>query len=80
MATSRERLRAMRLLNPGTDSGTLQGCDRLFDAGEDLLVQLRPATRADHEAIAPRYVPEGEILGRISRAALLEAVRTLGLA
>ena len=48
--------------------------------GEDLLVQLRPATRADHEAIVPRYVAEGEILGRISKAALLEAVRTLGLA
>lgn len=53
---------------------------RLFDAGEDLLVQLRPARRGDHEAIAPRYVPEGEILGRVSKAALLEAVRTLGLA
>jgi hypothetical protein len=70
----------MHLLNPGTDSGTLQGCDRLFDADEDVLIQLRPATRADHDAIALCYVPDGEILGRISKAALIEAVRTLGLA
>ncbi|HEY8200495.1 MAG TPA: hypothetical protein VII47_03995 [Actinomycetota bacterium] len=70
----------MRLLNPNASSGTLQGCDRLFDAGEDVLVQLRPATPADHHAIAPCSVPDGEILGRISKAALIEAARTLGLA
>jgi hypothetical protein len=70
----------MKVLNPNTGSGTLQGCDRLFDAGDDVLVQLRSATQADHDAIAPCYVPEGEILGRISKAALIEAVRTLELA
>ncbi len=57
----------MRLLNTDTSSGTLQGCDRLFDAGGDVLVQLRPASAADHRAIAPNYVPEGEILGASPR-------------
>jgi hypothetical protein len=69
----------MRLLNPDSSSGTAQGCDRLWDDGEDVMLQLRPATAADHEAIQPNYVPEGEILGRVSKAALLEAARSLGL-
>ena len=69
----------MHLLNPNTSSGTLQGCDRLFDADADVLVQLRSATHADRESIAPCYVPDGEILGRLSKVALIEAVRTLGL-
>ncbi|MGH3440055.1 MAG: hypothetical protein ACRDQI_00920 [Pseudonocardiaceae bacterium] len=70
----------MRLLNPNTSSDDLQGCDRLWDDGEDVMVQLRPATAADHSTILPNYVPDGEILGRVSRAALLEAARSLGLA
>jgi hypothetical protein len=71
----------MRLLNPDTSSDTVQGCDRLWDEdGDDVLVQLRPATGADHSAIRPNYVPDGEILGRVSKAALLEAARSLRLA
>ncbi|MGH3796296.1 MAG: hypothetical protein ACRDSP_15545 [Pseudonocardiaceae bacterium] len=70
----------MRLLNPDTSSDDLQGCDRLWDDGEDILVQHRPASAADHRAILPNYVPEGEILGRVSKVALLEAARSLGLA
>jgi hypothetical protein len=70
----------MRLLNPDTSSEGLDGCDRLWDEGEDIMVQLRPATAADHSAILPNYVPDGEILGRVSKAALLEAARSLGLA
>ncbi|MGH3827439.1 MAG: hypothetical protein ACRDQX_09745 [Pseudonocardiaceae bacterium] len=70
----------MRLLNPDTSSEDLDGCDRLWDEGDDIMVQLRPATAADHCSILPNYVPEGEILGRVSKAALLEAARSLGLA
>jgi hypothetical protein len=69
----------MRLLNPDTSSDDLQGCDRLWDDGDDVMVQLRPATAADHQSILPNYVPDGEILGRVSTAALLEAARNLGL-
>jgi hypothetical protein len=69
----------MRLLNPDTSSDDLQGCDRLWDDGDDVMVQLRPATAADHRSILPNYVPNGEILGRVSTAALLEAARNLGL-
>ncbi|MGH3784797.1 MAG: hypothetical protein ACRDR6_03510 [Pseudonocardiaceae bacterium] len=70
----------MRLLNPDTSSDGYQGCDRLWDDGEDVMVQLRPATAADHQVILPNYVPDGEILGWVSKAALLEAARSLGLA
>ena len=69
----------MRLLNPDTSSDDLQGCDRLWDDGEDVLLQHRPASATDHRAILPNYVPEGEILGRVSKIALLEAARNLGL-
>jgi hypothetical protein len=70
----------MRLLNPGTSSEGLDGCDRLWDDGEDILIQHRPASPTDHRAILPNYVPDGEILGRVSKVALLEAARSLGLA
>ncbi len=71
----------MRLLNPNTSSEGLNGCDRLWDEdSNDVVVQLRPASAADHSAILPNYVPDGEILARVSKAALLEAARNLGLA
>jgi hypothetical protein len=70
----------MRLLNPDTTSEGLDGCDRLWDDGEDILVQHRPASAANHRAILPNYVPKEEILGRVSKVALLEAARNLGLA
>lgn len=70
----------MRLLNPDTSSDDYQGCDRLWDEdSSDVMVQLRPASAADHRAILPNYVPDGEILGRVSKVALLEAARNLGL-
>jgi hypothetical protein len=70
----------MRVLNPDTSSQGRSGCDRLFDdGGDDVLVQLRPASAADHEAIEPNYVPDHEIFGRVSKAAFLEAARNLGL-
>lgn len=69
----------MRVLAVAGGSEEEFGCDRLFDAGDDVLVQLRPATSADHEAMAPNYVPEGEILGRVAKTVLLDAARSLGL-
>jgi hypothetical protein len=70
----------MRVLAKDPNSDHLQGCDRAFDAdGEDVLLQLRPARAADHQAISPNFVPEGEILGRMSKAVFLEAARALGL-
>ncbi len=70
----------MRLLNPDTASKGLDGCDRLWeDDSDDVLIQLRPARSDDHNAIRPNYVPEGEILGRMSKAVLLESAPNLGL-
>lgn len=70
----------MRLLNPDTSSQGHDGCDRLWEEGsDDVLVQLRPATAADHGAILPNYVPDGEIPDRVSKVALFEAARNLGL-
>lgn len=69
----------MRVLAVDPNSNGPQGCDRIFDAGDDVLVQLRPAAPADHQGIAPNYVPEGELLGRLSKPVLLAAARTLGL-
>jgi hypothetical protein len=69
----------MRVLATDPNSDDLEGCDRVFDAdGEDVLLQLRPAGAADHQAISPNFVPEGEILGRMSKAVFLEAARALG--
>jgi hypothetical protein len=71
----------MRVLAKAEDSNGKHGCDRVIDpeGGPDVLVQLRPAASADHIAMAPNCVPEGEILGRISRDVFLEAARALGL-
>lgn len=70
----------MRVLAKDINSDYQSGCDRIFDPdGPDILVQLRPATPNDHHAIAPDYVPSGEVLGRISRTVFLDAARSLGL-
>lgn len=69
----------MRVLAVDPNSVGTQGCDRIFDAGDEILAQLRPASAADHQDIVPNYVPEGEILGRLSKAVLLDAARALGL-
>ncbi|MGH3765991.1 MAG: hypothetical protein ACRDS0_15360 [Pseudonocardiaceae bacterium] len=71
----------MRLLTPDTSSEGYDGCDRIWDEdSDDVLIQLRPASAVDHSAIQPNYVPDGEILGRVSKTVLLEAARNLGLA
>ena len=70
----------MRVLATDPNSKDLDGCDRVFDSdGEDVLLQLRPASAADHQAISPNFVSEGEILGRMSKAVFLDAARALGL-
>jgi hypothetical protein len=70
----------MHVLATDPNSNGLQGCDRAFDTdGDDVLLQIRPAGAADHQAISPNFVPEGEILGRMSKAVFLEAARALGL-
>jgi hypothetical protein len=71
----------MRVLSKAGGSDEDDGCDRILDpgGGPDILVQLRPAGSADHAAMAPLYVPGGEILGRISREVLLDAARAMGL-
>jgi len=69
----------MRVLAVDGNPEGASGCDRLFDAGDDVLVQLRPARPGDHEAITPNFVPDGEFLGRISKSVLLDAARALGL-
>lgn len=69
----------MRLLTPGTDSGGLDGCPRIWLADDGgLLVQLYDASADAHARIAPCYVPEGEVLGTMPREVLLEAARNLG--
>ncbi len=69
----------MRVLAKDPNSKGDEGCDRVFDAdGDDVLLQIRPASAADHQAISPNFVPEGEILGRMSKAVFLEAARALG--
>lgn len=67
----------MRELARDPGSKELEGCDRVFDAGEDVLVQLWPASPADHRAIAPNFVPDGEIFGRVSKEVFLNAARVL---
>lgn len=69
----------MRLLTPNTGSGTLQGCPRIwFSDGGELLVQLYEAPAGATSAIAPCYVPAGEVLGTMPREVLLEAAHNLG--
>ena len=45
---------------------------------DDRLVQLWPATAADHDSLVLTHVPDGEILGQASKGVLLDAVRALG--
>ncbi len=46
---------------------------------EDKSGYLGKPARRDPHSIAPNYVPEGEVLGRVSQAMFLEAARELGL-
>lgn len=58
-----------------SDSQTLDGCDRVVLAGDEIIVQGTPALgRADLSSIS---VPPGETLNAISVRAFLAAARAL---
>jgi hypothetical protein len=72
----------MRVVAKAGDSTDTFGCDRIIDpedGGLDVLIQIRPAGSADHVAIAPYAVPQGEILGRMSREVIIEAALSMGM-
>jgi hypothetical protein len=65
----------MELVVLSSDSHTLDGCDRVILAGDEVIVQGKPATgRADLASVS---VPPGEILNSISPRVFLEAAREL---
>lgn len=57
-----------------SDSHTLDGCDRVMVADGRVVVQGRPANRADFPSIR---VPDDEILNTVSVEVFLEAAREL---
>jgi len=62
---------AMELVVLSSNSHTLDGCDRVILAGDEVIVQGKPATgRAD---LASIRVPPDEILNGISVKVFLEA-------
>lgn len=65
----------MELVVLFTDSHTLDGCDRVILAGDEVIVQGKPATgRSDLSSIS---VPPDEILNSISVRAFIAAAREL---
>ncbi|MGH8897336.1 MAG: hypothetical protein ACRDZ4_10025 [Egibacteraceae bacterium] len=58
----------------GNDSGSLEGCVRVWVEGDDVLVQVY---REDPARIAPCSIPDGEVFGRMPRAVFMEAARKL---
>jgi hypothetical protein len=65
----------MELVVLGSESHTLDGCDRVILAGDEVIVQGKPATgRSDLAAVS---VPPGETLNAISVEVFLEAARAL---
>lgn len=57
-----------------SDSHTLDGCDRVMLSGDQVVVQGKPANRADFPSIR---VPEDETLNTVSVRVFLEAAREL---
>jgi hypothetical protein len=57
-----------------SDSHTLDGCDRVMLAGDQVIVQGKPAHRADFPSIR---VPDDETLNTVSVRVFLEAAREL---
>jgi len=65
----------MGLIELGSDSHTIDGCDRVVLAGDRVIVQGAPVT--DYGESASIRVPEGETLNAISVRVFLEAAREL---
>ena len=59
----------------GSDSHTLDGCDRVALLGDQVIVQGKPV--ASYPAGSPLRVPSGETLNGISVGVFLEAAREL---
>ena len=57
-----------------SDSHTLDGCDRVMLSGDQVIVQGKPANRADFPSIR---VPDDETLNTVSVRVFLEAAREL---
>ena len=57
-----------------SDSHTLDGCDRVILDGDQVIVQGKPASRAD---FPPMRVPDDEVLSTVSVRVFLEAAREL---
>ena len=57
-----------------SDSHTLDGCDRVMLSGDQVVVQGKPAERADFPSIR---VPADETLNTVSVRVFLEAAREL---
>jgi hypothetical protein len=57
-----------------SDSHTLDGCDRVMLSGDQVVVQGKPANRADFPSIR---VPDDETLNTVSVRVFLEAAREL---
>jgi hypothetical protein len=58
----------------GGDSGSLEGCVRVWVDGDDVLVQ---AHQKDPARIGPYSIPDGEVLGRMPRTVFIQAARRL---
>ena len=58
----------------GSDSHTVDGCDRVMLSGDQVIVQGKPGNRADFPSIR---VPDDEILSTVSVGVFLEAAREL---
>jgi hypothetical protein len=59
----------------GSDSHTLDGCDRVVLHGDQVIVQGKPI--GDYPAGSPLRLPEGETLNGISVRVFLEAAEEL---
>ena len=57
-----------------SDSHTLDGCDRVMLAGDQVIVQGKPADRTDFPSIR---VPDDETLNTVSVRVFLDAAREL---
>jgi hypothetical protein len=58
----------------GSDSHTLDGCDRVMLSGDQVVVQGKPAARGDFPSIR---VPDDETLNTVSVRVFLDAAHEL---
>jgi hypothetical protein len=61
----------------GSESQTLDGCDRVFLAGDRVVVQGTPVVASDEADFASVSVPPGETLNAISAEVFLKAAQEL---